>query len=106
MTDVQADLATAARLLEGIGAGVRADARGDDPGTLHAIGRLHARLDAARALAASDRDGAAVFARGLLHAIAAAFPARVDWTATRSDETLHHRHEAIGRAILVEGEAV
>lgn len=99
-----ADIDLAERLIGAIGAAMRADGLGDDPGILLELGRLQTRLDAVRALSHLGReDETHILARTLLLAIARAFPTRIDWSAERSDETLHLRREAVGRALLTEG---
>lgn len=101
------DIDTAERLIAGIGTSLKQDGLGEDPGTLLHLGQLRTRLDSVRALDASGRgEEAGILARTLLLSIARAFPTRIDWAPERSDETLHLRHEAIGRAILTEGAAL
>lgn len=99
---VSDDLATGERLLAEIAASLVGDLLADDPGTLAEVGRLRTRLDAAEALAERDEAAAeaAILARSLLLDLFGSFPSRVAWAPDRSDEALHLRHEAIGRALL------
>ncbi|MDB5714672.1 MAG: hypothetical protein JWO15_2069 [Sphingomonadales bacterium] len=86
---------------------VQEDGRKTDAGTLYKIGRLQARVYAARALAETDRpDEASIFASELLLDIGRVFPSVKSSESTYHDENEHLHYQAIGQRYLVDGLAL